>query len=130
MKFKSFRSITKSLTDMASSARMSESFDAIIENNIEVLEIDILQGKINTDVQLPITLDLHSWFIEQLQKENIELNSISSVSLIIELDYTRVATDLSKVALFHINSNCVLICNGKSIENKSFNKIWFTRGNA
>lgn len=116
---------------MAASSRMASSFDAILTNDIELLSIDLLVGKTNQEKEmLPIVTDLHNWFIEQLQKENISKSDLESAILSISLDYKSVATDLDKVALFHLNNQVSITGNGRSIEASASNKIWHTRGSA
>ena len=131
MKIKYLRSIAKSLADMAASSRVTSSFDAVLINEIETLNIDLLLGSSGQEQEkLPIVTDLHCWFIEQLEKENISISDIDSASLIVEFDYKSVATDLSKVALFHLNNHARIVGKGKLVEANATNKIWHTRGSA
>lgn len=131
MKIKSLRSIAKSIANMAASSRMTSSFDEILSNDIEMISIDLLLGEVNPDKEmLPIVTDLHNWFMDQLQKESISKSDIESATLQISLDYKSVATDLDKVALFHLNNHVNISGNGRSIEASAFNKIWHARGSA
>lgn len=129
MKIKPLRSIAKSLTDMAASSRMRSSFDAILTNKIQTLTIDILEGSSNhKQAELPIIMNLHNWFIEQLKDKDISNSDLESAILQIDIDYHSIATDLNKVALFHLENQVVIITKGKLVEARSYNKIWHTRG--
>ena len=88
MKIKPLRSIAKSLTDMAASSRMSSSFDSILTNKIQTLTIDILKGSSNhKQVELPIIMSLHNWFIEQLKNKDISSSDLESAILQVNIDY-------------------------------------------
>lgn len=127
MKIKPLKSIVKSLAEISASARLDSSFDFILNNEIEELNIDLLSTALNESTLIPFHSYLCEWFYLQLKSENVELANIEVANVVIQLDFKSIETDLSKVALFHINSHCVIIINDKKFESNAVNKIWFHR---
>lgn len=127
MKIKPLKSIVKSLAEISASSRLDSSFDFILNNEIEELNIDLLSAAVYESTLIPFHSYLCEWFYLQLKSENVELANIEVANVVIQLDFKSIETDLSKVALFHISSHCVIIINDKKFESSAVNKIWFHR---
>ncbi len=130
MKFKTLRSIAKSLSDISSSNRISASFEHILDSHITSVCIDLLQEIPKDKEGECLYLLIRPWLLEQLDTQNICMDNLDSINLILNFDYEKTPTNLNKIALFHITSKCIITCGKKVIEGNSFNEIWYTRKNA
>ena len=130
MKFKVLRSIAKSLSDMSSSNRISASFEHILDSHVTGVCIDLLQETPEDKVGESLYLQMQPWLLEQLDTKNIYMCDLDSIKLDVKFDYKKTATNLNKIALFHVASKCTIACGEKIIEGSSYNEIWHTRRNA
>ena len=129
MKYKTLRSIVNSLADMAASEqRMYDSFELILDRSLKQVSIDLIASvKTESNEELPIVQDLQIWFVKELEKQSINLAGIESAKLEVSFDYTKVPTNLAKVAYFHISTSCKIFSGGKCVSGESFERIWYNR---
>lgn len=130
MKKKVLRSMSQSIADMGSSERVWPLFEWAIDTDTEQVKIDILNPVPGKDGKSVVTRDFCSWFLNRLEKEDIDQSLIDEASIEFILDFKSVPSNLKKLALFNISTTARISSNGEEFLRHGKTRINYTRQNA